>query len=167
MDYIFIYIIKHLYFSGLPLVVSYDIACQWRINLQSRIMHENFPLHLQIQILTGEIRYAIPKYHFRAHKKLAHNQYSLNLMRGVARTDGEEVERNWSSIDDVAGSTREMGPGSREDTIEDHFDEIILIFQLNRFVIPRRLLGRKKTKVDNHLLCRTVSLSYLLSGHSP
>ena len=55
------------------------------------------------------------------HKEEGHSQYSLNYMKGCARTDGEEVERGWSQLDGTAASTREMGPGSREETLEDHF----------------------------------------------
>lgn len=39
----------------------------------------------------------------------------------MGRTDGEEIEQNWARHDGTAGSTREMGPGSRHDTLEDHF----------------------------------------------
>lgn len=105
----------------IPFVLSYDIMCQWIINLWIRMQAENFPKHLQWSLPRGEARYAIPKYHFRAHKELGHNKYSLNLM-SVGRTDGEEIERSWARHNDTAASTREMGPGSREDTLEDHFD---------------------------------------------
>ncbi|GJE98768.1 CxC2 domain-containing protein [Phanerochaete sordida] len=101
-------------------VFSYDIACQWAKHFRERI--QSFPAHLRVELPEGEVRYAIPKYHFNAHKEKDHNQYSLNLMPGVGRTDGEEPERNWSRHDGAAPSTREMGPGSREDTLEAHFD---------------------------------------------
>lgn len=68
------------------------------------------------------MQYAIPKYHLNGHKEDNHNQFSLNFMRGVGRMDGEEVERGWSRFDGMAASTREMGPSSREETLEDHFD---------------------------------------------
>lgn len=42
-------------------------------------------------------------------------------MPGVGRTDGEEIERSWARHSGTASSTREMGPGSRHDTLEDHF----------------------------------------------
>ena len=42
-------------------------------------------------------------------------------MKGSGRTDGEEPERGWSKFDGVSTSTQEMGPGSREETLEDHF----------------------------------------------
>lgn len=103
-----------------PTVISYNIACQWSIYLKLRL--EDFPCHLHIDLSVGEIRYAIPKYHFNVHKEKGHNQFSLNLMEGVGRTDGEEVERNWSQHDGTAANTREMGPGFCEDTLESHFD---------------------------------------------
>ena len=39
----------------------------------------------------------------------------------MARTDGEGVEEEWSHIN-VALSTKVMGPGSRHDTLNDHWD---------------------------------------------
>lgn len=104
----------------LPLVVSYDIMCQWVRHLSERIAE--LPAHIQIELPDSNVRYAIPKYHLNGHKEDNHNQFSLNFMRGVGRTDGEEVERGWSRFDGTAASTREMGPGSREETLEDHFE---------------------------------------------
>ncbi|KIP01514.1 hypothetical protein PHLGIDRAFT_80473 [Phlebiopsis gigantea 11061_1 CR5-6] len=103
-----------------PLVLSYDIACQWSIHLRERLAA--FPAHLRIDLPSDgpNLRYAIPKYHFNAHKNKDHNKYSLNFLK-VGRTDGEEVERNWAHHNQTAGSTREMGPGSRQGTLEDHF----------------------------------------------
>ena len=101
-------------------VISYDIACQWATHFLSRV--DTLPEHLRFEIPDGgQLRYAIPKFHFRAHKGEGHDQFSLHLMPGVGRVDGEEIERNWSRHNQVAYSTREMGPGSRHDTLEDHF----------------------------------------------
>lgn len=118
MDYIFFSTLK-LINSRLKKVASYDISCQWIVHLFERM--KSFPPHLSIVVPPGSIRNVIPKYHFRAHKEEGHNKFSLNLVPGVGRTDGEEIERNWSRHDGTAGSTREMGPGSRHDTLEDHF----------------------------------------------
>ncbi|GJF00735.1 CxC2 domain-containing protein [Phanerochaete sordida] len=104
------------------LLYSYDIACQWALNLRRRVADDKFPSHLKLELPVGsELRFAIPKYHFWGHTGDDHNKYSLNLIPGVGRTDGEEVERNWWRHDATAASTREMGPGSRHDTLEDHF----------------------------------------------
>lgn len=120
MDYI---VISMLNLRGelTKLVISYDIVCQWALFFRERI--KTFPTHMQIELPQGvdELRYAIPKYHFRAHKEKGHNQYSLNLIHGVGRSCGEQIERNWPKHSETAASTREMGPGSRHDTLEDHF----------------------------------------------
>ncbi|KAF8163735.1 hypothetical protein B0H34DRAFT_650742, partial [Crassisporium funariophilum] len=39
------------------------------------------------------------------------------------RTDGEAPERGWSDANGVASSTKEMGPGSRRNTLDDHFGD--------------------------------------------
>lgn len=109
----------HLLPTCIRRVLSYDIACQWRVNLPSRIAQ--LPDHVRFELPVGnDLRYAIPKFHFRAHKHEDHDEYSLNLMPGVGRVDGEETERHWSRNNMIAYSTREMGPGSRHDTVEDH-----------------------------------------------
>ena len=103
------------------LVISYDIVCQWAKWFLERLCQ--MPPHLQITLPSGpgELRYAIPKYHWRAHKEKDHHQYSLNLLPGVSRTCAETPESTWAKHEGTASSTREMGPGSRLDTLEDHF----------------------------------------------
>lgn len=38
-------------------------------------------------------------------------------------TDGEGIERGWSSFGLMGTSTRQMGPGGRSDTLDDHFGD--------------------------------------------
>jgi hypothetical protein len=47
----------------------------------------------------------------------------LQLSKNVGRMDGEAPERGWLNINPVALSTKEMGPGSRRDTLDDHFGD--------------------------------------------
>ncbi|KAJ3551391.1 hypothetical protein NM688_g4727 [Phlebia brevispora] len=118
MDYIVISALRRL--GELPpLVLSYDIVCQWAINLYTRI--NEFSDESRLRLDDKDIQFAIPMYHFRAHKEKGHNQYSLHLMEGVGRSCCEGIERNWPKHEETAASTREMGPGSRHDTLEDHF----------------------------------------------
>ncbi|KAF6759469.1 hypothetical protein DFP72DRAFT_1063837 [Ephemerocybe angulata] len=42
----------------------------------------------------------------------------------VGRTDGEAPERGWSISNQLASSTREMGPGNRRDTLDDNFGNL-------------------------------------------
>ncbi|KDQ23967.1 hypothetical protein PLEOSDRAFT_1048198, partial [Pleurotus ostreatus PC15] len=43
----------------------------------------------------------------------------LNYTKWVGRTDGEGVERMWSWLNKVAHSASMMGPGGRQDTLDD------------------------------------------------
>ncbi|KAG6913302.1 hypothetical protein DXG01_008085 [Tephrocybe rancida] len=42
---------------------------------------------------------------------------------GVGWTDREVPERGWANINPITQSTKEMGPGARHDTINDHFND--------------------------------------------
>lgn len=98
------------------ILISYDIACQWKINFSDRML--GLPeLHLPA---TCTVDFGIPKCHVPGHKTECQTPHSLNLKKGVARTDGEGIERNWPEVNAIASSTKEMGPGSRHDTLDDH-----------------------------------------------
>ena len=55
------------------------------------------------------------------HKLPCQAPHSLNFKPGVGRPDGEGIERSWAEMNQVANSTKEMGPGSRHDTLDNHF----------------------------------------------
>lgn len=67
--------------------------------------------------------FLVPKFHLPAHIAACQTKYSFNLTPGVGRTDGEAPERGWSDANAMATSTREMGPGSRRDTLDDNFGD--------------------------------------------
>ena len=118
MDYIFASAIKTT--ELLLVAISYDIACQWKINFFKR-MQEDLPSHLHIPEAVV-VDYAIPKFHLPGHKSACHAPHSLNY-KPVARNDGEGIERAWPASNQIASSTKEMGPGSRHDTFDDHFGD--------------------------------------------
>ncbi|TFK59703.1 hypothetical protein BDN72DRAFT_873011 [Pluteus cervinus] len=120
MDYLFL----SSFFHGYPidLVVSYDIACQWCLNLLERI--QKYAKDLQIPEDTfKKFMFLVPKFHLPAHIGRCQTRYSFNFVTKVGRTDGEAPERGWSQINPIALSTSEMGPGSRRDTLDDHFGD--------------------------------------------
>ncbi|KAK0436074.1 uncharacterized protein EV420DRAFT_1652703 [Desarmillaria tabescens] len=41
----------------------------------------------------------------------------------VGRTDGEAPEHGWAATNALAASTKEMGPGTHRDTLDDHFGD--------------------------------------------
>ncbi|KAG1760085.1 hypothetical protein EV702DRAFT_1208029 [Suillus placidus] len=101
MDFLFFSSLRGRYVDTLN--VSYDIACQWHKNLWQRM--STMPLELHLDHLA------------------TFTKFSFNFSKNVGRTDGEAPERGWSNINPVASSTKEMGPGSRRDTLDDHFGD--------------------------------------------
>ena len=69
------------------------------------------------------MRFLIPKFHLPAHIQKCQADYSFNFSPFVGRTDSEAPERGWSETNAMAASTKEMGPGSHRDTLDDHFGD--------------------------------------------
>ncbi|KAG1806398.1 uncharacterized protein HD556DRAFT_1428520 [Suillus plorans] len=69
------------------------------------------------------IQFVVPKFHLNAHIPACQTRFSFNYSKGVGRTDGEAPERGWANINQVATSTKEMGPGSCRDTLDDNFSD--------------------------------------------
>ncbi|KLO04642.1 hypothetical protein SCHPADRAFT_840402, partial [Schizopora paradoxa] len=107
--------------AGVKLVfLTYDIACQWVKNFPSRV--KKFPARLRRSVKGITLRTAVPKAHIEAHGPSCHSKHSLNTQPYVGRTYGEGVEQQWSHINSVATSTREMGPGARKEVLNDHWN---------------------------------------------
>ncbi|KAI0055071.1 hypothetical protein BV25DRAFT_1816158 [Artomyces pyxidatus] len=115
MDFIFFSAFSHS--RNKSGVVSYDIACQWSKNLWKRV--DELPTHLRIPSST-DFTFAVPKFHLPAHGVPCQGPYSFNFLNGVGRTDGEGVERNWANMNGAASSTKQMGPGARQDALDNH-----------------------------------------------
>lgn len=101
------------------IVISYDIACQWKRKLLSRA--SNFPPQLKEHLLGLTLIPVIPKFHLPAHGFSCQTQYSLNFVPNCARVDGEGIERLWAGTNPVATSTREMTAGTRHDFLEERW----------------------------------------------
>ncbi|KJA17059.1 hypothetical protein HYPSUDRAFT_70954 [Hypholoma sublateritium FD-334 SS-4] len=116
MDYFFLTSLN--FNTPARLVVSYDITCQWSRNLLKRV--QSYPTN-PLSNDEIDLMFLVPKFHLPAHVEKCQTNYSFNLVPGVGRTDGEAPERGWSDINAVATSMKEMGPGSRHDTLDDLF----------------------------------------------
>ncbi|RPD55780.1 hypothetical protein L227DRAFT_588422 [Lentinus tigrinus ALCF2SS1-6] len=77
-------------------LASYDIACHFERNVQSRFSTYGFV--------------SDHNFHINAHREACRATYNL-----------QGIERIWACLNAAAGSTREMGPGSRRDTLDDIF----------------------------------------------
>jgi hypothetical protein len=119
MDYLFFSSLKDTDF--IRLISSYDIVCQWHVHLWERMLA--FPEYLHINLAGKHVTFLVPKFHLPAHVASCQTSFSFNLTRGVGRTDGEAPERGWSNINPLAAQTKVMGPASRRETIDDHFND--------------------------------------------
>ncbi|KAJ7155297.1 hypothetical protein C8R46DRAFT_910682, partial [Mycena filopes] len=103
------------------LFLSYDIACQWHKNIWDRL--QIYPRHTQKQNGERWFVFLVPKFHLPAHIESCNISFSFLLTRYVGQTDGESLERGWSSINRLAASTREMGPNLRREVLDAHFND--------------------------------------------
>ncbi|KAJ7053673.1 hypothetical protein C8F01DRAFT_1374953 [Mycena amicta] len=120
MDFLFLRSI-----NGSDLVcffVSYDIACQWHIHLWARMARYDNQL-LNLDKNNKCFVFLVPKFHPPAHIEECNIRFSFNLTRHVGMTDGEAPERGWSITNPLAGSTMNMGPGTRRDALDAFFND--------------------------------------------
>ncbi|KAJ6480185.1 hypothetical protein C8R45DRAFT_933121 [Mycena sanguinolenta] len=118
MDYILLSAVLGV--TALYLAISYDIACQWRVNLATRMAA--MPERLRLDLAAITVLFGLPVWHAAAHKQECQVQNSLSYTPGVGRTDGEGIERTWSHLNPLGWATKEMNVGARHDAIEDKVD---------------------------------------------
>jgi hypothetical protein len=104
------------------LVLSYDIACQWSVNIHDRLKKYGTTVRLHGKNL--KTRFAIPKFHLRAHGRKCREEFSLNFTPGVGRTCGKGIEAGWADCNGAALATREMGKCARREALDDVFGSI-------------------------------------------
>ncbi|KAJ6487351.1 hypothetical protein DFH09DRAFT_1339464 [Mycena vulgaris] len=97
------------------------VGTELHVNIWIRMMgYKNKSLVLNgVEYMT----FLVPKFHLPAHIEACNLRFSFNLTRYVGWTDGEAPERGWANTNPLASSTKEMGPGSRRDTLNDHFND--------------------------------------------
>ncbi len=98
--------------------ISYDIACQWSVNFKTRM--QELPNHLRLRGECG-LSCGIPKLHTKAHQLSCQSEFAIGIQDGMGQPDGEGIECTWAVVNALANSTKEMGPGSRHDTLDNHF----------------------------------------------
>ncbi|KAJ7234341.1 hypothetical protein C8J57DRAFT_1531743 [Mycena rebaudengoi] len=107
-------------FTLAMLTVSYDIACQWEVNLAAR--NQKLPTELQLPLDDITVQCALPVWHAGSHEDDCRNQNSLSFKKGVGKSDGEGVERTWAVLNPASYHTKDAGKGVREDVLEDKID---------------------------------------------
>lgn len=121
MDVDFAYINTLRYKAPKLLTSTYDVFCQHSIHFFNRV--KEYPVSLQLPQKKADFQFLVPKFHLNAHQEPCRIAYSLNWSPRVGQTDGEGPERCWAETNVLAGSTKRMGPGSRWDTMDDHFGD--------------------------------------------
>lgn len=87
MDYVFASTIRAVQLC--VILISYDIACQWFVNLFDWM--QAWPQELRVPTSTKLIP-AIPKLHEPMHKSMNHEGFSLNFIHGIGKSDLEVPE---------------------------------------------------------------------------
>ncbi|KAJ7619486.1 hypothetical protein FB45DRAFT_1033340 [Roridomyces roridus] len=116
MDYIAASALRH-FIKLLFFLFSYDIMCQWSKKLKERLLA--LPAPLRFHLANYFVKYVIPKLHILGHLKWCQDFFSLLYTLGSGQSDMEGIERIWAYSGPMGASTREMGPGSRQDTLDD------------------------------------------------
>ncbi|KAJ8494654.1 hypothetical protein ONZ45_g13163 [Pleurotus djamor] len=92
----------------------YDVNCQYSIHQKQRFEKAPYLKHPP-----GRIQYAVGKFHLGAHVESCYAKYSLNYVLGAGQTDGEVLETLWAPLNKIAGSTRAMTLGHRQEVLDD------------------------------------------------
>ncbi|KAG1722596.1 uncharacterized protein EDB91DRAFT_1240203 [Suillus paluster] len=79
------------------------------------------PSQLQPNRVHTAFNFFVLKFHIAAHIAACQTNFSFNWTPGVGRTDGEAPERGWADINRITASTKEMGPSSCREVLDDHF----------------------------------------------
>ncbi|KAK0494278.1 hypothetical protein EDD18DRAFT_1107307 [Armillaria luteobubalina] len=140
-------------------VIAYDIGCQWGKNLWKRI--NVYRPDLTPPQKQKDIVILVPKFHLPAHIVECQEEFSFAFELFIGETDGEATKQTWAILNPVASSTREMGPGSRQDTLDDHWSDhnwrknaglSKLLLQRIKDAVPHR----EENRVTFEELCKTV-----------
>jgi hypothetical protein len=139
-------------FLVLLIIFSYDIACQWFVNLYKR-MDEHWPDDLKVPSTTQLIP-TIPKLHEPMHKRENHEMFSLNCIPGVDKSDLETPERVWSAHNSLGNSIKTQGPGGRHDVLDDHFGfwNWLIYIGLGKMLMTRykAAIAERNIQVEGH-----------------
>ena len=115
------------------LLITYNIGCQWGINLCNCLSTYLPPLNIDLNKVSC---IAVPKLHLVGHGASCQGPYNLALMDGVGLTHGEGVETVWSHLTSLATWSRENGPAACHQVLDDHWgswcEDLFLISSTTR-----------------------------------
>ncbi|OXG71484.1 hypothetical protein J003_06750 [Cryptococcus neoformans] len=119
----------------------YDIGCNFEAHLVKRNL-------LSQERAEKRLKIGVAVFHAYAHNWLCQMRYNPRITTGFALTDGEDTERNWSSLSPLVRLNREASRSLRLNNI-DHLTKFInenkllelVGFIKNRFVKTKKILS--------------------------
>ncbi|KAJ7747398.1 hypothetical protein B0H14DRAFT_3097038 [Mycena olivaceomarginata] len=81
----------------------------------------------------------VPNFHLPDHVTKCRPPFSFHWMQGGGMTNGEGIEQNWAFSNGAVASTRLMGSGSRQATLEDVFG----FYNYDRLLAMHRILPKR------------------------
>ncbi|KAK0477410.1 hypothetical protein IW261DRAFT_1551980 [Armillaria novae-zelandiae] len=119
MDYGYLSAVRR--FSGIPrIMTTYDIACQWSINLEDRIKVYGPDMAPPL----CNMLYLVLKFHLPGHIKACQKKYCMSFHIHVGNNDSEAPEWSWAISNGVAALTWEMSPGHQHEKLDQHFSDV-------------------------------------------
>ncbi|KAF7331346.1 CxC2 domain-containing protein [Mycena kentingensis (nom. inval.)] len=97
-------------------VETYDIACEYTINLRTRFAAQ-FP---ELLPLVERIRWGIPALHVQGHQESCTYMFGTSYMECVGHFHGESAEQYWPEANQLGAHSRQMNSGHRHDTLIFH-----------------------------------------------
>jgi len=94
----------------------YDRMCQYSVHFLERLEEEGLQGPEDIKL-----NYLIGKFHLGCHKDECWARYTLDLLMGAGRHDGEILERLWSELNKSKSTIRSLSESHRE----EHVDELL------------------------------------------
>ncbi|KAJ7069033.1 hypothetical protein B0H15DRAFT_925884 [Mycena belliarum] len=109
-------VILQLEVEDIDKVTTYDIACEYFINLESRFQ-EHFP---DLVHDVRKIRWGVPSLHVQGHQDSCNYLFGTAYMECVGHFHGETAEHYWPEANQLGPHVRQMNNGHRQDTMIMH-----------------------------------------------
>ncbi|KAH9841983.1 uncharacterized protein C8Q71DRAFT_700843, partial [Rhodofomes roseus] len=119
MDYSLSNAMKYRAHEKQPVVVLYDIMCQYGVHIRKRFTdspHISMPHDLTLWKGIG-------LFHVHGHQDTCEVRYSPTFMAGAGNVDGEILETMWASLNRISGTTRSMSSSNRQETLDRHMND--------------------------------------------
>ncbi|KAK6997020.1 CxC2 domain-containing protein [Favolaschia claudopus] len=139
-------------------VATYDIACEYIINLPSRF-EQQFP---DLYETVKKIRWGVPALHVQGHQDSCTYLFGTAFMECVAHFHGETAEHYWPESNQLGPHTRQMNLGHRQDTLIAHHGDwnhkktSKIAFDLAEDIEEAKT---KYTEKRNHFIALSISYS--------